>query len=380
MSHGSFTMPQVKVRSATSPVRRLAADCFAPLRRCLVVVMLVLSVGTIASVANVAGAEDATPAVGVGPADASSSLIAAAKWLLGQQAESGGFLGYTGDVDASSTSAAILALYAAGEGNGEVAGSIEKAMVFLDRFGGDYAAAGPGQAANLVMAVIAGGKNPRAFAGRDLVAALMAPPATPVPSGVAGIYGDDLYDHGLVLLALVAAGEPVPDAALEPVRAAQAENGGWAYDGATDPSAADSNTTSLIIQALVASGHGKDPMVTRGLAFLHTLQTPNGSGFAYGVGDPLQADANSTALVVQAVIAAGEDPSSQEWGNAMEALWLFQSDGGGFRYLAGDTEPNLFATVQVMPAVAGLPLPVAKVCMAEEASEGARCVELAPAA
>jgi len=84
--------------------------------------------------------------------------------------------------------------------------------------------------------------------------------------------------------------------------------------------------------------------------------------------------------VMQALIAAGEDPSSQGWGNAMAALLRFQTSGGGFRYLGGDTEPNLFATVQAMPAVAGLPLPVAAVCGLDESADDAHCVELAPAA
>jgi hypothetical protein len=346
-------------------------------------VALLISVmvcGAIAPRAHVARADEATPAVSGVPVDIASSLTLATHWLLEQQEESGGFLGYSGEVDASSTAAAVLALYAARKGDGAAADSIEKAMTYLDQSGGEYAAAGPGQAANLVLAVIAGGRNPRDFAGEDLIAALSALPATPVPSGLAGIYGDDLYDHALVLIALVAAGETVPDVALDPIRAAQAENGGWAYDGATDPSAADSNTTSLIIQALVAAGHGDDPMVERALSFLHTLQAPDGSGFAYGPADPLQADANSTALVVQALIAADEDPSSQRWGNAMTALLRFQTSGGGFRYLGGDSEANLFATVQAMPAVAGLPLPVIAVCEAHETSDDSGCVELAPAA
>ncbi len=258
MSYGSFTLPQLR-DSATS----------GALRTCLVALLIsVLACGAVAPRAYVARAEEATPAVSGVPADAESSLTSAANWLLAQQDESGGFQGYSGDVDASSTAAAVLALYAARESDGSRAESIEKAMKYLDQAGGEYAAAGPGQAANLVMAAIAGGENPRDFAGRNLVAALTAPPATPVPSGLAGIFGDDLYDHGLVLIALVAAGEAVPAAALEPLRVSQAENGGWAYDGSTDASAADSNTTSLIIQALVATGNGDDPMVGRALSVL----------------------------------------------------------------------------------------------------------------
>jgi hypothetical protein len=113
------------------------------------------------------------------------------------------------------------------------------------------------------------------------------------------------------------------------------------------------------------------------LAFLAPLLAPEG-GFAYGPSDPLVADANSTALVLQALIAAGEDPASPEWGNAPLALALFQTPSGGLRYMAADEEPNLLATVQAMPAMEGLSLPVVRACPDSDAAEG--CIQLEPAA
>ena len=118
-------------------------------------------------------------------------------------------------------------------------------------------------------------------------------------------------------------------------------------------------------------------MINRALAFLSTLLVPDG-GFAYGPADPLVADANSTALVLQALIAAGEDPASPKWGNAPLVLGLFQTPSGGLRYMAADEEPNLLATVQAIPAMEGLPLPVARACTEGEAAEG--CIQLEPAA
>jgi hypothetical protein len=209
---------------------------------------------------------------------------------------------------------------------------------------------------------------------------MTAPMSTPVPGAVAGIHGDDLYDHALVLIALVSAGEPVSDAALEPLRETQGADGGWAFDGSTEPGAADSNTTALVIQALAASGRAPDPMVEAALGFLHTLQAPDGSGFAYGPADPLVADANSTALVTQALIATGEDPSSPDWGSPALALAAFQLPSGGFRYMAADEEANLLATVQAIPALAGLPLPVARGCGESGSVASGECLELAPAA
>ena len=79
------------------------------------------------------------------------------------------------------------------------------------------------------------------------------------------------------------------------------------------------------------------------------------------------------------MIAAGEDPASGEWGNAPLALSRFQTPDGGLRYMATDEEPNLLATVQAIPALEGLSLPVVVACTeGAEISDG--CIQLDPAA
>jgi hypothetical protein len=342
----------------------------------LLAIVLATSVTTLSGTGS--PAQEATPGA-LSESTAMSPVEAASTWLREQQDASGGFLGFSGEPDPGATTDAVIALYAAQQGDPAAAASLDAALAYLERDenGAIYAATGPGQVAKLVMAAVAGGRDPRDFAGMDLIATMTAPLATPVPDGIGGIYGDDLYDHALVLIALTAAGEAIPDAALEPVRAAESEDGGWAFDGSTAPGAADSNTTALVIQALVASGQGDEPMVDRALAFLSTLLAPDG-GFAYGPADPLVADANSTALVLQALIAAGEDPASQKWGNAPLALARFQTPSGGLRYMAADEEPNLLATVQAIPAMEGLSLPLVRACAEGDAAED--CIPLAPAA
>lgn len=343
--------------------------------------LIFLSVALIAS--NMALPEAATLAQEGTPgalseSTATSPVEAALVWLREQQDASGGFLGFTGEPDPGTTTDAVLALYVAQERDPETTSALDAAVTYLEENGAAYAATGPGQAAKLALAVVTGGRDPRDFADLDLVGAMTAPLATPVPDGIAGIYGDDLYDHALVLIALSAAGETTPEAALESLRASQGEEGGWAFDGSTGPGAADSNTTALVIQALAANGHADDPMVDRALDFLSTLLVSDG-GFAYGPADPLVADANSTALVLQALIAAGEDPASEDWGNAPLALARFQTPDGGLRYMATDEEPNLLATVQAIPALEGFSLPVVAACgEGAEVTDG--CIQLDPAA
>jgi hypothetical protein len=324
-------------------------------------------------------AQEATPAA-LSQSPAESPLAAASAWLRAQQDPSGGFAGLSGEVDPGVTIDAVMALYAAKESDPDAAGALAAAVAYLEGDDTGYERSGTGQAAKLALAAIAGGKDPHDFGGVDLLQAIQAPPTTSVQNPIPGIYGDDLYDHALALIAFTAAGEAVPDDALEPFRATQGGDGGWAFDGSTESGAADSNTTALVIQALAASGLGDDPMVGRGLDYLRTLLAPDGSGFAYGPADPLVADANSTALAVQALIAAGQDPASPEWGNAAAALAAFQAPDGGVRYMLSDEEPNLLATLQAIPALAGMPLPVATACATGATPEVDGCVPLAPAA
>ena len=338
---------------------------------------LALLIGVAA--AGPALAQDATPAAS--PAAATSAtpdpaqrpVAEAVAYLLAEQGENGGFLGFSGEPDPGTTADAISALKAAGYRGQTTAPAIDAAIVYLEGEAAGYAAAGPGQAAKLALAAVAAGRDPASFAGIDLLAAATSPAAAPADAAAAspvalpaGVYGTGLYDHALVLLALAAAERPVPSDAVDALRATQQGDGSWAFDGATTPGTGDSNTTALVVQALVAAGGGDDPMVAAALDYLRSVQTVTGQ-FAFQAVDaePLVADANSTALAVQAIVAARQDPTSaDEWNNAAKGLAAFQNVSGAFRYQDTDPADNLLATLQALPAIAGVPLPVATACPA----------------
>lgn len=342
---------------------------FRDLRATLCALMLVALVGLCFLPCAVA-AQQATPAAS--PAALSAGPLAAATtWLLEKQDASGGFPGYSGELDTGVTTDAVMALAAAADTDPKIDDAIEQAVAYLATNGEAYAQTGAGQAAKLALAAVAGGRNPRAFVGVDLFEAMQEPSTASVENPISGIWGDSLYSHALVMLAFSATGELVPDSALDPLRATQSAEGGWAFDGGTDAGAADSNTTSMIIQALVAAGYGDSDLIPPAIAFLETLRAPDGSGYAYGPGDPLAADSNSTALVAQALIAANGDPT-----RALTALAAYQLPDGSLRYLLTDTDPNLLSTVQGIPALAEQALPVVIGCPVDgEAS--ADCVLLA---
>lgn len=306
-------------------------------------------------------AQPATPAVPAAPGP-DPALAAAVAYLLGQQLEGGAFAGLSGEPDRGATADAVAALAAARQRGVDATSAIGRAVADLETNGAGYAATGAGPAAKLTLAAIAGGSDPRRFGDRDLIAGMLNPaPATAAPAAAVGFMGDDLFDHALVLLALAAAHEPIPPAAIDVVRQSQLADGSWDQTGAADAATGDSNTTSLVMQALVATGNGADPMVESALAYLQSVRTELGQ-FLYQAGEPEMADANSTALAVQALIAAGQDPSSPEWGNAARGLTAFQNVSGAFRYIDAEPADNLFATIQAVPALAGYALPVAAAC------------------
>jgi len=298
-----------------------------------------------------------TPSTEIAPANG-------AAWLIGQQGDDGGFIGFSGESDPGLTADAVVGLKAAEFRGADVSASLDAARQYLMSAGAGYAAVGPGASAKLVLAAVALGVDPSevGVAAGDVVS------RTGTPSPTSGLYGGGVFDHALVLLALAATNGPVPPAAVEALRGAQGTDGSWAFDGSTAEGAGDTNTTALVVQALIATGNGGNATVESALAYLKGTRSPAG-GFPYQPGGA--ADGNSTALVVQAIVAAGQDPAGAEWGNAAGTLVAFQNPSGAFRYTDEEGGDNLFATVQALPAIAGLPLPVAVACQVSDAATGA---------
>jgi len=301
-------------------------------------------------------AQDQTGTPDAAATPTSDPLTRATDWLIAQQGPDGGFVGFSGGSDPGLTADAVVALHAASVRGIDVDAPLTAASGYLLDVAPDVGASGPGQTAKLILALVALGIDPTTLdAGQtDLLASL----GTVTPE--TGLYGTGVYDHALVLMARAAINLSIDTADIEALRARQTPDGSWAFDGATSAGAGDSNTTALVIQALVATGHGTDPLVLAGLDYLRSLQTDTG-GFPFQPGG--EVDGNSTSLGLQAIVAVGQDPSTPEWRNAAAALVAFQNASGAMRYTNTEPSDNLFATVQAIPALAGVPLPVATVCV-----------------
>lgn len=289
--------------------------------------------------------QDATPGV---TRTAEGGPEGAVEWLVSQQGSDGAFPGFTGESEPGVTVDAIIALAAAQRTGIDTGMSIEDAVGYLESedLALVYAQSGVGQAAKLVLALVAAGEDPTDFA--DVQTLILVENGQDEETG---IYGNGIFDHGLAMLALTATETEVPETAIDALSEAQAPNGGWSFDGVPEDSAADSNTTAVVIQALVASGNGESDLVASGMAYLESTVTDEGVSFA-AQPDSVP-DSNSTALVAQAYIATGEDASALN-----ETLAGFQNANGAFFYNAEDTSDNLFSTVQAIPALAGVAFPV----------------------
>lgn len=183
---------------------------------------------------------------------------------------------------------------------------------------------------------------------------------------------DGTFRQSLSILALQAAGHPVPRPAIDWLVTQQCDDGGWAPYRA-DPAKActakseDSNSTAMAVQALASVG-GLSEEMSEGVSWLTANQNPDG-GIGYNPGGG--SDSNSTALFVQALAAAGEDPTAADKGGntPVDALLALQldcaapADGRGafaFQAPAGKAEPeaNDIAAAAALFALSGQVLPV----------------------
>ncbi len=316
--------------------------------RRLVVASAILATLLTAPLAQAAAAPTESPAPGpaTGQTD-SQRATAALSYLLAAQKANGSLDGSIGE-----TADFVIGAAAAGFDPATLRGCSGAATGALDYIAtaSDPAAADPAKTGKAVLAVVAAGADPAAFQGRDLMARLAA-----LYNSGTGAYGDgSTFGQSFAILALHAAGRDVPAAALAELSALQDPDGSWSYGKV--PVAAgqgDTNSTAIALMALDAAGdHSLD---TTGLAYLHSQQLADG-GFPYqnstAFGPPVS-DADSDSIVLQALVAAGQDPEGASWlqgsNSVLTQLRSDQAAGGGFAYPG--MAPSAFTTSQVPAAL-----------------------------
>lgn len=301
------------------------------------------------------------------PAMAAVDTSAALEYLKTQQNTDGGFgSGFSPDSTISSTADVVLAIVAS---DGDLAAFDQGGNTPLTYLEAQAAsAASAGDLAKLILAAVAADRNPRQFGNADSVAKLEA------LTGADGRIGSDVdtfVSHTLAVLALKSAQRPIPAVAVDLIKTAQQENGSWAWDGSA-ATAGDTNTTAFAVQALIAAGEAPgSEAVASALAYYQGIQNEDG-GWPYQ--NPSEfgtaTDANSTAVTVQAILAAGQDPAGAEWTAAggatpLSALESLQNESGAFAWQAAMPDDNLLATIQALPAVERKAFPFASMDVGE---------------
>ncbi|TMD82624.1 MAG: hypothetical protein E6I74_08050 [Chloroflexi bacterium] len=129
--------------------------------------------------------------------------------------------------------------------------------------------------------------------------------------GSNGEYGADLYSDALAILGLRAANQAVGQDAVTFLKDHQQPDGGWGFGG---DQYTDSNTTALVIQALLSAGlPSADGAITHGFAYLQSVFGQGGFADAPGAAP----DGNSDELAIQAILAANQE-ADQTWRSKLD--------------------------------------------------------------
>lgn len=322
------------------------------------------------------------------PANAAPTLRRRARqasgWLTNHQNDDGSFPGFSA---LGSTADAVVSLVAVRRGPS----SIDAALDYLEAHVGE--ATTLGQKAKLVLAAVAGGRDPRSFGGQDLVQPLLD---SEQPTGQYGAptqedpFDGEVTDHVLTMLALAAAAEADPSSnSLAWLIDAQCPDGGWQHTGPkaqnenrhcftgeadADFFRSDTNTTSLAVQAIAAHPHAIGPLQNSPFRFFRRIRDDRKGGWGYTWNLRLT-DANSTSGVIQAFVAYGKSLPD----GAMRALTKLQyklcgRNAGAFAYTYEERNgrlrkagPDEGATIAAIPALLRRPLPVGFVAVSKPA-------------
>ena len=282
-------------------------------------------------------------------------LTAAAKalhWLAGQQSAADG--GYV----TAGNSVEVLMAIGANHYQGPTWRRAAGAPTLSDHVrntGAAYAASGSAATGKLALGLSAGGG---CYPHGAALPTTFYITATGIYSSGFGAGGAGPQAWGM--LGTKALSQTVSDQARTYLKSIINADGGWGWS----LGASDTNGTALALQALIAAGElTSTTEVISGVNYLEAAQNDDG-GFPY---DPnavtgTDSDTNSTAYVVQALMAAGQNPLTGTWiisaTNPISYLLSMQLSDGSLAWMSSNPQPNQFATRQAVPALLGRSFPL----------------------
>jgi hypothetical protein len=214
----------------------------------------------------------------------------------------------------------------------------------------------PAQTGKLIVGAVAAGDDPTSFGTptpynlvSDLQGTLQATGAysSTASRGQFTSGAATVTSQSFAILGLLAAGESVPQNAIDYLIGLQGQDGGW---GSVD-------STGIALQALIAAGVAPgNQAITDGVAYLQATMSATGGWESFG-----SFSTNSTAYAIQGLLAAGVDLTANEWlingRTPLGILASYQKTDGPFvvNWSVGTgynpAADNLFATQQAVPAL-----------------------------
>ncbi|MCK4222573.1 MAG: hypothetical protein KAX25_06825 [Dehalococcoidia bacterium] len=215
----------------------------------------------------------------------------------------------------------------------------------------------------MILAITAAGEDPCNFGQGHPTYAPSGDYVTPLKSYYDGTQiGDSelLNDDFWGVMALIAAGED-PDSDIVQNTVAfiednQNEDGGWSWTVGSD---SDVDDTAAVIMALAAAGESptSSDSMADGLLYLHYEEDDCGGFASFGT-----LNSASTSWAIDAIVASGEDPTSEDWtwdDNPVDYLLSLQDTDGGFKWKEDSSQNKTWMTAYAIPALLGKPYPVA---------------------
>jgi hypothetical protein len=207
--------------------------------------------------------------------------------------------------------------------------------------------------ARFIMTILAAGEDPARFGGSSMTERLKkAQLANGKFADSMDGRGQELVNaHVWSIIALYAAGEPIPRAGLAKswLLSKQLPDGGFQFYTGAKQSGVDMTAMSLL--AMRALGMKKEELpVKRALAFLRNAQTAGGGYAEGGV-----SNSESAANVISSLIAWGEQPNAWKKGTSsvVDQLLAFQKADGSFAHTRTGAG-NQIATSQALLALSDL--------------------------
>jgi Prenyltransferase and squalene oxidase repeat len=271
-------------------------------------------------------------------------------YLERSQGSDGGFAAAPGyRTNPAMTGWAMLGLEAAGRNPLDVRNGRRTPIAFLRSRIGRLRSTGDLE--RTILALAAAGRNPRRFAGRDLVAQLRSK-----RSGDSSFQGQvNLTAFGvLALRASGGSGSEIAGSAAW-LRDAQNADGGWGFNPGA---ASDPDSTGAALQALAVAGGGS--ALSLGVNYLRESQRPEGG---WGLNESGVTNTQSTAWAVQGLVAAGVPPGSVRRGgkSPVDYLRARQAADGHYSYSSASDQTPIWVTAQALLGVKRKAFPLASV-------------------